>query len=242
RRPYGGTYVRTGARGIVAIDHFRRRRAWLVLTSRSAREPLLHGEGGEARARGEAELLQHVLDVARDGVLADQERGRDALVRLPRGDEREHLRLARGEPAWRAGPGRFAVEPRQVGQRAEALEDPARGVGLHGGGLVIAERAAGDSDERARPRRLVGHLDLLPDCPRPAQRRECRARVPGGDEDAAFGAAGERAARRSHVGLLEGDADRLLRGVGLAARKPEERAAGLERPSEAARLAVRLLG
>src|SRR5581483_6070592 len=282
RRPYGGTYVRTGARGIVAIDHFRRRRAWLVLTSRSACEPLLHGEGGEARARGEAELLQHVLDVARDGVLADEERGRDALVRLAGGDEREHLRLARGEPAGRAGPGRFAVEPRQVGHRAEALEDPARGVGLHGGGLVIAERAAGDSDERARPRRLVGHLDLLPDCPRPAQRRECRARVAGGDEDAAFGAAGQRAqgqgferprdaaelggggaraldiaqreqrfdvrreelraARRSQVRLLEGDADRLLRGAGLAARKPEERTARLERPPEVARLAVGLLG
>ena len=45
-------------------------------------------------ARGDAELLEDVLNVAGNGVLADHERSRDLLVALSARNEAEHLQLA----------------------------------------------------------------------------------------------------------------------------------------------------
>src|SRR5690348_11633373 len=65
-------------------------------------EPLdqvaLEGEGGRGRARGQSELGVDVLQVPRDGVLADHELHGDLAIALSLRHKAEDLDLATGQP------------------------------------------------------------------------------------------------------------------------------------------------
>src|SRR5579859_3390324 len=152
----GGAGLRPDARTRLRKDHVTRARSachrgdrpngsaalWLVLTRWASGEALFHREGGQAGARGDAELLEHVLDVAGDRVLADDERGGDRFVRLACRDQAEYLDLPPGQSARRCRGEGIGIQSCQVGHRPETFEDPARRVDLHGRRLVVANGAA----------------------------------------------------------------------------------------------------
>ena len=55
----------------------------------------------DLRSRGEAQLVQHVLDVGVDGALADHELSRDLWIRETACDELSHLELPLRERSGR---------------------------------------------------------------------------------------------------------------------------------------------
>src|SRR5262245_56621273 len=80
----------------------------------------LVGHPHQLGERAGAELLHHLRAVGLDRAFGDAELGGDLLVAIPRDDAREHLALARGEPAvalaQRAGV--LALRPpRRVGRQ-----------------------------------------------------------------------------------------------------------------------------
>src|SRR5215218_2048090 len=106
-RPGSGSTARLGSprrRRIARIDQLRGRRAWSVLTTGRSSDELV---GERERARGgprrDPELGEDVLEVTGDGVLAEVQVRRDVAVAPARGDEAQHLELARGEPVRVAG-------------------------------------------------------------------------------------------------------------------------------------------
>jgi hypothetical protein len=59
---------------------------------------VLEGERGGGRAGRDVELAEDVLQVAGDGVLADDERRSDLTIRSPGRDEAKDLELSGREP------------------------------------------------------------------------------------------------------------------------------------------------
>ena len=74
-----------------------------------------------------------------------------------------------------------------------------RAVRLERSRVGVAQRTAGDADQRARASRLVGRLDLLPRTPRAPQGGQGRASLARGEGDRASRLGGEG---RKHTRLL----------------------------------------
>jgi hypothetical protein len=149
----------------------------------------LERERGGRGARRHSDLVEDVLEMATDRVVAEDQRLRDLPVGPAFRDQAEHLDLAGGQPARRPdGPrARQRRHPGHVRGGAELPEDPARRVELHLRGIVVTERPAGEPDEHPDPRGLVGRLDPLPCRPGVAQRGERRSPVALGEEGGSRG-------------------------------------------------------
>ena len=63
--------------------------------------PLAHGIHGRLHARVHLQLVEDVADVVADGVLGDEQLGRDLTVEPATGDQPQDLELALGEPRQR---------------------------------------------------------------------------------------------------------------------------------------------
>ena len=114
----------------------------------------------------------------RDGLLADDELGRDRPVRAAARDEPEHLELTRCQPARRRHlTAEELLDAPEVGSGSELPEHRPRRVELERGGVDVAEGAARLAHEHPGARLLVRRLQLLPRLDRPAQGDERRPRV-----------------------------------------------------------------
>ena len=120
--------------------------------------------GGGRGPRRDTDLVEDVLEVSTDGVFADDEFVGDLAVGLTGGDQCEHLDLACGQDpgGCRGGPGEQRVQPVDVGCRAQLLECVPGGVDLELCGIPVAELAAGEGGEQARPGMFVRGLETGP--------------------------------------------------------------------------------
>src|SRR5512145_2714034 len=84
--------VRSRAGGRIARTTHRRGSAWVVLC-RPAGQPVLVGPGGGRGPRRDAELGEDVAQVPGDGLVADEQLGRDLAVGPAPGHEPQHLGL-----------------------------------------------------------------------------------------------------------------------------------------------------
>ncbi len=111
----------------------------------------------------------------------------DGAIGLSGGHELEHLELAPAEPvrAWRR-PAHQRAHVLDVGRGAESLEDPAGGVELHGGAIVVAHGAEGERGEHADAGALVGRVELLPDGPRATELCQRLGMAALGEQDRAL--------------------------------------------------------
>src|SRR5690242_17601323 len=154
----GRTLGRRRAAFIAGIRQLRSRAAWSELTmSGRSDQVVLECERRGSRARGDLELPEDVLQVAGDGVLAEDERRRDLAVAPTGRDESQHLQLALREPVDLARPTRLGEgsDPRGVRCRAEPFECLRGGLQLEAGRVVIAECPAREPDQYTCPCRLV---------------------------------------------------------------------------------------
>src|SRR5688500_736800 len=139
-------------------------------------ELVLERERRGCRSRTHAQLGEDVLHVAGDRVLADDELGCDLAVRASRRDEPEHLELAVRQ-AMRPAPG---AEPGEVRRGAEHPIRLTRSIELEARRLLVAERAAGEPGQLARPRHLVARAETRPLVPGTTKCYERLRRVPCG--------------------------------------------------------------
>src|SRR5688572_26014851 len=128
--------------------------AWVELpTYRSdgSEQLVLVAVGGGRGARGHVELGEDVADVPVHRLLAQRELCGDGLVGLARGDQAEHLQLARRESVrtvWGISPGK-RIDARDVRRGAEPRELRPRRGELELAFVAVFERAAGKPDEDA---------------------------------------------------------------------------------------------
>src|SRR5690606_15702376 len=99
-------YVCRKAARIARIPQAVRASAWSGWTmAHQPHEPVFMGEGARRRARADAELVEYVAQVARDGVSADPELGRDLPVGRAGRHTGEDLLLPPRERARASGAG-----------------------------------------------------------------------------------------------------------------------------------------
>src|SRR6266516_8074714 len=171
------TVRRSVAGDIARIHQLAVRPAWSFLTRPGGSdEVVLEGEGARGRTRRHPKLREDALDVARVGVLADHERGRDLTVALAGRQQAEHLELARRQPVRRpvVVRSRQRSEQLEIGRGSELREDAPSRVDLQGKRIVVAQRATRDADQQTRACQLVRRLELLPEPPRAAKVYERR--------------------------------------------------------------------
>src|SRR6266568_3120442 len=145
------TVRRSVAGDIARIHQLAVRPAWSFLTRPGGSdEVVLEGEGARGRTRRQPKLREDVLDVARDGVLADHERGRDLTVALAGRQQAEHLELARRQPVRRpvVVRSRQRSEQLEIGRGSEPFEDATSSVDFECERVFVAERAVGDTDQQ----------------------------------------------------------------------------------------------
>ena len=106
---------------------------------------VLDGESRRGGAGRDAELAEDVLEVAPDGVWADDERRRDLPVRVPSCDEREHLELSRRQSriSMPRRTARNPVDSFEIQSGAEAGEGATSSLELHVRALAVTELSAG---------------------------------------------------------------------------------------------------
>ncbi len=129
----------------------------------------------------------------------------------------------------------------RVGRRAELRERVARGVELQRGGVLVAERAARDADELARPRAAsYGHRERAPAAPGVAQvgeRRRARRRARASTAPRAWATSASSSSRR------ERGRDPLeLRARARRRRRDRRRRAGSPRAAGSSRARCERLG
>lgn len=109
----------------------------------SSDEAVFVGVGGGGGPRWQAELGEDVLEVACDGVLADEQLGADFAVGLALGDRPQHLTFACGHGAGRrpVGGSHELRHPSQVGLGAKLVERRASGVEFPLGAVLVPECA-----------------------------------------------------------------------------------------------------
>src|SRR5436305_1450355 len=158
-------------------------------------EVVLECERSRRGAGGDAELAEDVLQMARDGVLADDERGRDLTVALAGGDEPQDLELPLRQAVTVAGLVPLDHPPDSGGIRgsAQPLERGRRRLELERRALLVAERTAGEPHEHPRARRLVRRIELLPGLRSTAQGAKRGLRVTRMELHGATGLVCERA-------------------------------------------------
>src|SRR5262245_21498370 len=100
--------------------------------------------------------------MARDGLLADAQLGRDTPIRLTGGDQRDDLVFTPAQRAVRLRGAGEPTQPLEIGRGAKGLEPAARRFELELGGRGIAERATRDCDQEPYPRDLVGRREITP--------------------------------------------------------------------------------
>ena len=127
------------------------------------------------------------------------------------GHQAQHLQLAPGQPAGRAGGPGQPVEAVQVGAGPEPGQHRPGGVQLHGGGVLVAQLPAGQADEQPGPGRLVGRLQLAPGPPGAAQGGHGPGGVAVGQADRPSGVVGRREQGQGPVAV--GDPGQLGRGL-----------------------------
>src|SRR6266566_8299768 len=133
--------------GIHWNAQFLSTRSWVFLC-RALSQVVLQRVRRRRGPRRHAELVEDVADVARDGLLADEELRADLAVRLARGQERQELDLAlrQARRPFPSRPGQKSFRALPVRLGSQAAEGVACSLDLHPRGVVIAQCVAGLSE------------------------------------------------------------------------------------------------
>ena len=191
-----------------AICAVPRRREWVVLCSPAS-------EGGRRRARrprrgrgprGQAQLGEHVAEVAGDRLLADEQLRGDLAVGEPARDVDEHLGLAGRQ-------GRFVPAdrwwPRGIGVGAEVVQRRTGRIELHLGAVGVPQPGTRVGGEQPHPRRVVRRAEVVPQPPRSPELLQGLGRLALGEHDRSF--PGRRGGPHQLATELASDPGQLVR-------------------------------
>lgn len=161
-----------------------------------------HG-GGASAASPQAELLVDGGEVALDGADAEHEVRRDLLVRLPRRDHAEDLRLPVGQSVLPGGALPGERNSPCFWRSAKADELRARRLPLERRAVSVVQRLVGAGHEHAHARRLVRSAQLLPEPESLAQRLKRLVRAAVREQDRASSVRRRRGQARGAVGARD---------------------------------------